>query len=72
MAEPSPTEPVETVRDGYLEAQPASEEDVELAREQDEILGASARTETDRSLTGETEPIDHHGTHDPAPGDATP
>ena len=59
MAEPSQPEPVETVRGGYLEAQPASEEDVDRAREQDEVLNASATGESDRSLTGQTRPVDH-------------
>ena len=59
MAEPSSPEPVETVREGYLEAQPRSQQDVEKARDQEEILGASGRTPSDRSLTSETRPVDH-------------
>jgi hypothetical protein len=58
MAEPSSPEPVETVRDGYLEAQPRSQQDVEEARNQEELLSSSGRTPSDRSLTGQTHPVD--------------
>lgn len=59
-------EPVETVRDGYGEAQPTSDGDVEEARHQDEVLRSSPATTKDRSLTGETRPVDLDQVEGPA------
>lgn len=52
--ESEPVEPVESVQDGYNETQPASADDVDRAREHEEILGSTPRRDADRSLTGET------------------
>lgn len=51
-------EPVETVRDGYSETQPASGGDVEEARQQEELLRSSPASTKDRSLTGQSPPVD--------------
>ena len=50
------TEPVDSVDEGYGEAQPASPADVERSREQEELLGSSPSQDSDRSLTGRTHP----------------
>jgi hypothetical protein len=52
------TESVETVKDSSAETQPASDEDVERAREHEDLLASSPGTTKDRSLTGESRPVD--------------
>lgn len=58
MQERPDTEPVETVTTGYTETQPASAQDVERARDQQELLASSPGTTSDRSLEGETAPLE--------------
>lgn len=62
-------EPVETVRDGYSETQPASGGDVEEARQQEDLLRSSPATTKDRSLTGESRPVDLDEVDGPATED---
>jgi hypothetical protein len=56
MSERPEPEPIDTVKDGYSETQPASPEDVERAREHEDVLASSPTRDSDRSLTGESHP----------------
>lgn len=69
MAERPETEPVETVKGGYSETNPASSQDVERAREQQELLAHSPATTKDHSLTGESRPVDLDDGEGPAVAD---
>lgn len=75
MSERPEAEPIETVKGGYSETNPASSEDVERAREQQELLATSPATTKDQSLTGESRPVDLDDVEGPAiadDGDASP
>ena len=60
------TEPVETVTTGYTETQPASADDVERAREQQELLSSSPGTTSDHSLIGESRALEFDDVDGPA------
>lgn len=72
MAQRRETEPVETVKEGYDETQPASSEDVERAIEQEELLSSSPATTKDRSTTGQSRPKDFDDVTGPAVTDEPP
>lgn len=72
MADRPETEPVETVKEGYIETQPVTSDDVERAIEQEELLSSSPATTKDRSTTGQSRPKDFDDVEGPAVSDNEP
>jgi hypothetical protein len=66
MSDREPTESVETEQDGYGETRPATSDDVERARELDDLLSSSPGTVKDRSSTGESHPVEFDEVEGPA------